>query len=113
MATVVLIGLGLLWIPMLKLIEGGLFQKLQSIQAYISPPIAAVFLLGLFYKQINAFGAKMTLLTGAALGLLRLLLELNKDGLDGIWLTYANINFLHFAFSCLWYAPWFFWRPVR
>ncbi len=98
MATVVLIGLGLLWIPMLKLIEGGLFQKLQSIQAYISPPIAAVFLLGLFYKQINAFGAKMTLLTGAALGLLRLLLELNKDGLDGIWLTYANINFLHFAF---------------
>lgn len=96
-ATVVLTVLGLLWIPMLQLIEGGLFQKLQSVQAYISPPIAAVFLVGLFYKKINALGAKVALLIGALIGLLRLILELNKPGLSGGVLYFTEINFLHFA----------------
>jgi hypothetical protein len=31
---------GLAWIPMMKLISGQLYQYLQSVQAYISPPIA-------------------------------------------------------------------------
>ena len=96
-ATVALTALGLLWIPMLEIIEGGLFQKLQSIQAYISPPIAAVFLIGLFYKQINAMGARAALLTGAAIGVLRLVLELNKAQLNGPLYAFADINFLHFA----------------
>lgn len=96
-STVVLTGLGLLWIPMLRIIEGGLFQKLQSIQAFISPPIAAVFLLGLFIKKINANGARVALISGAVLGVLRLVLELNKPQLSGFALAYAEINFLHFA----------------
>ena len=79
-ATVVLVILGLAWIPMLNIIEGGLFQKLQSIQAYIAPPIAA-------------------LLTGAFIGVVRLVLELNKSALDvnGFFYYVADINFLHFA----------------
>jgi SSS family solute:Na+ symporter len=97
LATVVLVVLGLAWIPLLKIIEGGLFQKLQSIQAYISPPIAAVFLLGVFHKRIHAKGAKVALITGAALGVIRLTLELVKNNLNGIWLYIAEINFLHFA----------------
>lgn len=96
-ATVVLVVLGLAWIPMLNILEGGLFQKLQSVQAYIAPPIAAVFLIGLFFKRINSKGAMSSLLAGAALGLLRLVLELNKANLDGVWLQIADINFLHFA----------------
>lgn len=97
LATLVLVGLGLAWIPLLKIIEGGLFQKLQSIQAYISPPIAAVFLLGIFYKRINAKGAKYALITGAIIGAGRLILELFKDNLNGWWLYFVEINFLHFA----------------
>ncbi|MGB1552535.1 MAG: sodium:solute symporter family transporter, partial [Schleiferiaceae bacterium] len=56
-STIVLVALGIAWIPMMQMIEGGLFQKLQSIQAYISPPIAAAFLLGIFFKKINSAGA--------------------------------------------------------
>ena len=97
LATVILIALGLAWIPMLSIIEGGLFQKLQSVQAYISPPIAAVFLLGLFSKKINAKGAKTALLVGAFLGVARLVLELNKSELSGGLLWFADMNFLHFA----------------
>lgn len=97
LATVALVGLGLAWIPLLKIIEGGLFQKLQSIQAYISPPIAAVFLLGIFNKKLNAKGAKYALLTGFVIGVLRLLLELKKTELSGFAFDFADMNFLHFA----------------
>ncbi len=98
-ATAVLVVLGLAWIPLLQLLEGGLFQKLQSIQAYISPPIAAVFLLGIFSAKLNASGAKAALITGGLIGAARLVMELIKDDLgSGILYQFADINFLHFAF---------------
>lgn len=98
MATLVLVALGLLWIPMMKHISGQLYQYLQSVQAYIAPPIAAVFLLGLFNKRLNAKGAMASLWTGFILGIGRLVLELNKESLSGIVYVFADINFLHFAF---------------
>jgi SSS family solute:Na+ symporter len=97
-ATLVMVGFGLLWIPMMKLISGQLYQYLQSVQAYISPPIAAVFLLGIFWKRVNSSGAIAALLSGFVLGMARLVLELNRDSLgDGMLGWYAGINFLHFA----------------
>lgn len=96
-ATGILVILGLAWIPLLDLLEGGLFQKLQSIQSYISPPIASVFLLGVFSKRITAKGAKYALLSGAILGATRLILELNKTILPTSLSWYVDINFLHFA----------------
>lgn len=97
-ATVVLIAFGLAWIPLMEFIKGGLFQKLQSIQAYISPPIAAVFLVGILSKKITPKAAKITLLSGAFLGVLRLILELSQDNLTGAIYAFTQINFLHFAF---------------
>ena len=96
-STIVLVALGILWIPLMKYISGGLFTYIQSVQAYISPPIAAVFLLGLFIRRLNLTGAMASLGTGFALGVLRLVLEINKESLTGFWLNYASINFLHFA----------------
>jgi solute:Na+ symporter, SSS family len=95
--TAVLVGLGLLWIPVMKLISGQLYQYLQSVQAYISPPIAAVFLLGIMSKRLNAQGAMAALLSGFVLGMGRLVLELNRANLDGLLLGFATMNFLHFA----------------
>jgi SSS family solute:Na+ symporter len=95
--TAVLVGLGLLWIPAMRLISGQLYQYLQSVQAYISPPIAAVFLVGILWKRVNATGAIASLLTGFVLGMGRLVAELNKGRLDGLLRSYADINFLHFA----------------
>jgi len=97
-ATVVLVAFGLLWIPMMKLISGQIYQYLQSVQAYISPPIAAIFLIGVLSKRVNSQGAIAALLTGFVLGILRLVLELMKNSLNGFFYEYANINFLHFAF---------------
>lgn len=96
-ATLILVGFGLLWIPFMKYISGQLYVYLQSVQAYISPPIAAVFLLGVCWKRVNSAGAIASLATGFVLGALRLGLELGKASLDGVLFWYADINFLHFA----------------
>ena len=97
-ATVVMVCFGLAWIPMMKLISGQLYQYLQSVQAYISPPIAAVFLVGLCWQRVNSTGALAALATGFVLGLARLVLELNRASLpDGFFGWYSDINFLHFA----------------
>lgn len=96
-STAALVGLGFLWIPLMKQVSGQLYQYLQSVQAYISPPIAAVFLIGILWQRVNAFGAMASLLTGFVLGMGRLVAELNKQDLSGLLRTYADINFLHFA----------------
>jgi SSS family solute:Na+ symporter len=72
-ATAVVVVLGMLWIPVMKVISGGgLYQYLQSVQGYLAPPIAAVFLLGLFYKRLNSTGAVWALSGGFALGMAKL-----------------------------------------
>lgn len=99
LSTAALVVFGLLWIPLMSLISGQLYQYLQSVQAYIAPPIAAVFLLGLLSTRLNGHGAIAALLTGFVIGMGRLVAELNKGRLDGDgWLyAFADINFLHFA----------------
>ena len=95
--TAVLVGFGLLWIPVMKNISSQLYQYLQSVQAYISPPIAAVFLIGVLWKRVNATGAMAALLSGFVLGMGRLAAELGKENLSGLLLSFASMNFLHFA----------------
>jgi SSS family solute:Na+ symporter len=96
-STLFLVGFGLLWIPLMKYISGQLYVYLQSVQAYISPPIAAVFLLGIMWKRVNSAGAIASLASGFVLGAARLILELNKGSTSGIVFWYADMNFLHFA----------------
>ena len=44
--TVVMVVLGILWVPFIQYLSTEVYIYLQSVQAYISPPIAAVFLFG-------------------------------------------------------------------
>ncbi len=104
LATVILVILSLGWIPFMDaLMDGGIFKYLQSIQAYISPPIAAVFLLGLFFKWINAKGAIVTLWLGFIIGIFRLVMEFMRNNgsivvdPNGALAYFLGINFLHFA----------------
>ena len=98
-STVILVGLGLAWIPFMKYISPQLYIYLQSVQAYIAPPIAACFLLGVLMPRLNGTGAMSALLVGFVLGALRLGLELGRAHLTpgSMWMWLATINFLHFA----------------
>jgi SSS family solute:Na+ symporter len=100
----VMVFLGLAWIPFIKYISSQVYIYLQSVQAYIAPPIAACFLLGLFYRRLNGAGAVASLFTGLVLGTLRLVLELWNKAEGGNALApgsllhwVATINFLHYA----------------
>ena len=95
--TAVVVILGMAWIPVMRGISDTLYQYLQSVQSYLAPPIAAVFLLGVFSKRINGKGAITTMVVGFIIGVLRIVLELTKNHLSGILYTFATINFLYFC----------------
>jgi solute:Na+ symporter, SSS family len=98
-ATGVVVLLGMAWIPLMGKISNGLYDYLQSVQSYLAPPIAAVFLLGVFFKRINAKGAYSTMIVGFCIGILKLTLQMFKDDLQpNSWLyNFATINFLYFC----------------
>ena len=105
-ATGIVVVLGMLWIPIMEKIGGGvLYRYLQNVQSYIAPPITCVFLLGIIWKRVNAAGAISTLFFGLLAGTVRIIAELfylDKngkliDGASGIFAYYASINFSHMA----------------
>ncbi len=73
-ATVVMVIIGLLWIPVIQGAKG-LYDYLQGIQAYLAPPIFVVFFFGVFMKRLNGPGCLATLLTGFVMGLVRLIID--------------------------------------
>lgn len=99
MATVVVVILGILWIPIMQKIGGGvLYNYLQSVQSYIAPPITTVFLLGIIWKRTNAQAAISTLFFGLFIGTLRIIAELTYDpSSSGLWTSFATINFANMA----------------
>ena len=104
-ATFVIVLLGIIWIPIMDKIGGGvMYQYLQNVQSYIAPPVTAVFLLGIIWKRVTSDGAIYTLVSGLILLILRLGSEiyfqeeiLSGTGGHGIAFTFATINFAHMA----------------
>ncbi len=98
LATVIMVIMGIIWIPIMNKIGGGvLYQYLQSVQSYIAPPITAVFLLGVLWKRVNSKAAIVTLFSGLVIAALRITAEIFKDDLSGIMYQFATINFAHMA----------------
>src|ERR1041385_5675933 len=81
--TGVMVVLGLAWVPFIHLISSQLYIYLQSVQAYISPPIAACFILGILWPRLNAQGAISSLLSGFVLGSVRFVLEIMDRAAGG------------------------------
>src|SRR6266478_1109072 len=101
-ATGGMVLLGLLWVPFIHLLSAQLYIYLQSVQAYISPPIAACFVFGILWPRLNGQGAITSLLTGFVMGATRFILELADRGSSGHfesavarWII--DMNFLHYA----------------
>ena len=93
-ATSVMVLIGLAWIPV---IQGGrgLYDYLQGVQAYLAPPIAVVFFLGVIFKRLNAQGALAALIIGFVLGIFRLAVDTPvKLGLAGYEDGYGYGSFL-------------------
>lgn len=100
-ATGVVVLCGIIWIPIMKAMAGGgIYKYLQSVQGYLAPPITAVFLLGLFFKRINAKGAKVGLIVGFILGMGKLGIEAyvsQREITEGLLADFAGFNFLYYS----------------
>ena len=71
-ATVVIVILGILWIPIMRSIGDVLYLYLQDVQSVLAPGIAAAFLLGICWKRCSAKGGMWALISGLVIGLTRL-----------------------------------------
>jgi SSS family solute:Na+ symporter len=106
-ATGVVVILGILWIPVISVLSDGLYEYLQKVQAYLAPPIAAVFLLGIFWKRINSNGAIAALVVGMIIGMSKLMAETFMTSLTegSILYNFAAFNWLAFGalffFTCV------------
>ena len=104
-ATGFIVILGIIWIPIMEKIGGGvMYQYLQNVQSYIAPPVTAVFLLGIIWKRVNSDAAISTLLAGFMFLILRLGTEIyyqsqivSGEVVNNIMYRLATINFSHMA----------------
>ena len=101
LATLAIVILGFVWIPVMKNAPGTLYDYLQSVQSYIAPPITVIFLLGILSKRMNAKGALTTLYVGLFIGLFRLALDtistFQGTAFTGFLGEVAAIPFSHFC----------------
>jgi SSS family solute:Na+ symporter len=118
-ATITVVLLGLVWIPIMKSIGSVLYEYLQNVQSLIAPAIAAVFIMGVFTRKITPLAGQWGLIIGALIGLLRLTLMIFDPGShfdtvtqklitdpslrSGIFLI-LNINWLHFCIGLFFFT---------
>ncbi|MBN1819663.1 MAG: sodium:solute symporter [Prolixibacteraceae bacterium] len=98
-ATVVIVILGILWIPVMKGLGKVLYEYLQDVQSLLAPGIAAVFLLGILSKKTTPTAGFTGLVVGFILGMLRLGLNIYYGGDTGDGFIYRLIvepNWLHY-----------------
>jgi len=91
-STLVLVVLACLWAPQIEKFSS-LWEYLQLVLSFIAPPVAAAFILGLFSTKANGNGAFFSLMFGAAISVLFLVLDFNEAE---NWFT--EMHFLHRTF---------------
>jgi len=104
-ATSIIVILGIIWIPIMGRIGGGvMYQYLQNVQSYIAPPVTTIFLMGILWKRVNAKAAISTLMAGLVLLVLRLGSEIYYQPeiaqgveVNALLFSFATINFSHMA----------------
>ena len=99
MATITVVVLGVLWIPMLQGIGNVLYEYLQQIQSLFAPGIATVFFLGIFSKRITAQGGLWGMVTGFSIGMIRLIFLIFKSAVNPdsfFYKVFIEFNWLYF-----------------
>jgi SSS family solute:Na+ symporter len=71
-ATAVIVFLGICWVLVIKALHSNLYEYLQSVQGYLSPAIAVLFVVGVFWKRATAPAALWSFMVGVAAGFARL-----------------------------------------
>jgi len=98
-ATMTVVVLGILWIPVMRLIGKALYAYLQDVQSMLAPGIFAVFLLGIASKKTTPKAGFIGLLVGFILGMTRLafvVLGSNMSQDSIFYKIFLEVNWLHY-----------------
>ncbi|MCL1821730.1 MAG: sodium:solute symporter [Prolixibacteraceae bacterium] len=102
-ATIVIVALGILWIPIMRSVGDVLYAYLQDVQSVLAPGIAAAFLLGISWKRTSSKGGMWGLIAGMVIGLTRLGANIFYSnagaGVSQTWFKsiFYDINWLFFC----------------
>ncbi|XP_033116053.1 sodium/myo-inositol cotransporter-like [Anneissia japonica] len=104
----IMVAVGIIWIPIIMEMQGGqLFIYIQEISAYLSPPIAAVYLVALLWPRGNEKGAFWSLMAALVTGGIRMILDFvwrsppcwEEDTRPSIT---AKVHYMYFAVILFW-----------
>ena len=105
-ATVVIVILGILWIPIMRSVGDVLYTYLQDVQSVLAPGIASAFLLGICWKRTSAKGGMWGLISGMIIGLTRLGAKVYCSNV-----AYASdrmFKYLFYDLNWLFFCGWMF-----
>lgn len=96
------------WVPIIVEMQGGqMYLYIQEVADYLTPPVAALFLLGVFWKRCNEQGAFYGGVVGFVLGFTRLVLafvyrvpECNLPDTRPSFIK--NIHYMYIATALFW-----------
>ncbi|XP_026997772.2 sodium/myo-inositol cotransporter-like [Tachysurus fulvidraco] len=106
--VIVMVGISIAWVPVIIKMQGGqMYLYIQEIAGYLTPPIAALFLLGIFWKRCNETGAFWGGMTGFALGTTRLIIgfiyrEPSCDQPDERPAFITHVHYMYVAAGLFW-----------
>ncbi|KAK3097935.1 hypothetical protein FSP39_014669 [Pinctada imbricata] len=101
--TLILVAVSVLWIPILQASQGGqLFNYIQAVTGYLSPPVLSLFLLAILWKRTNEHGAFWGLMIGLVTGVIRMGLDFGYGSPgcgeeDTRPSVISKVHFLHFT----------------
>ncbi len=101
-ATVVVVILGILWIPVMRGLGKVLYAYLQDVQSLLAPGIAAVFLLGISSRKTTPTAGFVGLVSGFVLGMTRLALKVFASGISHegwVYKVFLAPNWLHYEIA--------------
>ena len=103
-ATVVIVILGILWIPIMRSIGDVLYTYLQDVQSVLAPGIASAFLLGVCWKRTSAKGGMWGLITGMIIGLTRLGAKVYYSNAEVVGTS--TFKYLFYDMNWLFFCGW-------
>ena len=100
-ATVVIVLLGILWIPVMRSVGDVLYNYLQDVQSVLAPGIAAAFLMGIVWKRTSAQGGMWGLISGLVIGITRLGAKIYYSNME-VLPTEHHSWFQYLFYDCNW-----------
>jgi len=113
-ATIVIVVLGILWIPIMRQIGDVLYTYLQDVQSVLAPGIAAAFLLGILSSKPTPKGGMWGMISGFIVGVLRLGAKVLYTTIAGnagytdvkLWAAETGVN--NFFYTLFYDVNWLF-----